>query len=183
MLDDEQIIEGCIKKDAQCQSMLYKKYAASLYVIALRYTVSKEDAQDVLHDAFLKIFDNIKQFSVGEKKGTLLGWLTRIVINQALAQHKMNTKVVYSDECVEEISDKSVIQSDKLTHKILLDFIRDLPHNCRIVFNLCGIEGYSYEEAAKMLNFTGVNCRVQMSRAKNILREKVNNFMEKENKK
>ncbi len=179
-LNEEQIIEGSKVKDSRSQALLYKQYAPFLYGMALRYTKSVQDAQDILQEAFVRIFDNIEQYS---GKGTIQGWMTRIVINQALKLHKSQSKhpIIDSyDDYQEEIPDHSVIESDKLTHEILLGFIRDLPNGYRIVFNLCEIEGYSYDEVAEMLNCTPSTCRSQLFKAKNALRKRVNDFNEKE---
>jgi len=180
MLEDAQIIEGCIRKNQQSIALLYERYASPLYATALRYAKSEADAQDILHDAFIRIFDNIEQF---EGKGTLFSWLTQIVVNQALTwiKQKQRRHIVNYDDYEEVIADESVIDSDKLTHNILLDFIRELAPGQQAVFNLCELEGYSYKEVAEQLNSSELNCRSQLFRAKNILRKRVNDFLITEN--
>jgi len=181
MMEDAQIAEGCIKKNQQCIALLYEKYASPLYATALRYAKSEADAQDILHDAFIHILDTIKQF---EGRGSLLGWLTKIVINQALEWHRLQKKknTVSYDDYEEFIADESIADSDKLTHEILLDFVRELAPGQQAVFNLYEIEGYSYKEIAKQLNSSELNCRSQLFKAKNILRKKINEFLEQENR-
>jgi RNA polymerase sigma-70 factor (ECF subfamily) len=181
-LDGKQIIieDGKIK-DAKSQSLLYTRYAPYLYGQALRYTKSKEDAQDVLQDTFLTVFENIGQYN---KKGTIRAWMTRILINRAISMGKGRSKLIVFesfDDHDEEVIDHSIVQSDMFAHEILLDFIRDLPSGCQMVFNMCGIEGYSYEEAAKILNCSLITCRAQFSKAKNALRKKINDFNESKN--
>ncbi len=180
VLNEEQLIEGIKQGDSQCQSLFYKKHASFLYGMALRYTQSEEDAKDVLQDAFIKIFDNIKQYS---GKGAVGAWMTRVVINQALKLYHRRQKhqmLSLDDENQEEIRDESIIASDMLTHEMLLGFIHDLPDGYQMVFNLCEIEGYSHEEVAEMLNCTASTSRSQLSKAKNSLRKKINDFNEKE---
>jgi len=180
MVEEVQIIEGCIKNDQQCKALLYKNYAPALYGVALRYTQRKEDAEDILHDAFLKIFDNIKQYS---GKGSLLGWLSRIIINQAMDFHHQKPKAIFVDygDYEEMIADETIIDPDKMTHKILLGFIKELPQMYQSMFNLCVIDGYSYDEAAKELRCTASECRTGLFRARNMLKRKVNNFLKEEN--
>lgn len=178
MLEDAQIIEGCIKKDTQCRAMLYEKYAPFLYGVALRYTQTKEDAEDILHDSFLHIFDNLTKF---EGKSAFPYWLKSLVINQALSYYRRRVKMKSTDfnSYKAPIEDKTIVNSDMLTHQILLGFIRELPQGQQTVFNLCAIEGYSYHEAAKEIHCTESTCRTQLLRAKIRLRERINDFLKK----
>jgi RNA polymerase sigma-70 factor (ECF subfamily) len=166
-------------KDNQRETLLYQQYASYLYGIALRYTTSIEDAQDVLQETFLKIFDNIEQY---DQRGAIRSWMKRIVINQALKLREKQSKIKYEDytDYEELIADDSIVQPDMLTHEILLEFIRDLPEGYQIVFNMCEIEGYSPYEVAKILNCKPVTCRSQLFKAKRILRERINEFNEME---
>jgi len=181
VLSEEQIIKGCKVKDSRSQALLYKQHASVLFGMALRYATCSDDAQEILQDAFLSIFDNIKKYS---GKGSIRAWMTRIVINEALTLYKSRAKqpgMDNYDDYEEKISDSSVTESDALSHEILLRFIQDLPDGYRMVFNLCEIEEYSHEEVAKMLNCNESTCRSQLFKAKKTLREKINEFNKKEN--
>ena len=182
MLEDIQIIEGCIDKDPQCRKLLYEKYAPSLYAVALRYTKSEQDAQDVLQESFLRIFDNIKQY---KGKGGFPQWLARVVVHHALnynRHHQTYVNKVHFDDYEERIADAPIADASVLTHKVLLGFIQELSPGYRSVFNLCAIEGYSSEEAAKQLHCSSSTCRTQLLKAKKLLQKKVNEFLIKENK-
>ena len=178
-MKEEQIIDGCKLKDSQSQTLLYKQHASILFGMARRYTSCDADAKDVLQDAFLKIFDNIGKYN---RKGSIRAWMMRIVINEALRLYQLHNRhqIENYDDYEEEIVDNSVVVSDTLTHEILLGFIHELPDGYRMVFNLCEIDGYSYEEVAKMLNCTTSTCRSQLFKAKNTLRKRVNEFNKKE---
>ena len=109
--------------------------------------------------------------------------MTRIVINQALKLYQLNKKafpVENYEDYQEKLSDVSITDSDKLSYNVLLDFIRQLPDGYRMVFNLCEIEGYSYEEVSKILHCTNATCRSQLFKAKNVLRKKVVEFTKNE---
>ena len=180
VLNEEQLIEGITRGDSRCQSLFYKQHAPFLYGMALRYTPSPEDAKDVLQEAFIKIFDNIEHYN---GIGVIKAWMTRIVINQALKlykRQKIRQMLSLDDENQEEVGDESVVDSDMLTHEILLRFIQELPDGYRMVFNLCEIEGYSHEEVAQMLACSTSNSRAQLAKAKRVLRKKINDFNEKE---
>ncbi|MDR0606425.1 MAG: RNA polymerase sigma factor [Bacteroidales bacterium] len=181
ILDGKEIViekDGKIR-DSQSQSVLYKHYAPYLYGMALRYTRSEEEAQDLLQDIFLTIFDNFGQYS---GKGPIRAWMTRIVINRALSLRDNSKHALFDnyDNQIEEIADNSIIESDMFAHEILLGFIRDLPKGYQIAFNLCGIEGYSYNEVAKILKCSVSTCRTQFFKARNALRKRINDFNEKE---
>jgi len=180
VLNEDKIIEGVKKKDSRSQALLYKQHASFLYGMALRYTRCGEDAQDVLQEAFIKIFDSIWQYS---KKGSLRAWMMRIVINEAIFLYRERSKqptLENFEDYQEIVPDLSAAVSDNFTHDILLGFIQDLSDGYRTVFNLCEIEGYAQEEVAKMLRCNASTLRSQLSKAKNLLRKKVNEFIENE---
>lgn len=175
---EEEIIEGCLKKDKKYMELLYKRYSSKLYNCALRYTKKVEDAEDVLQDAFIQIFEHMNQYN---GKGTFMGWMKTIVINQALMLYRKNLQYLQFqsgdyEEIKENIKDGSIIQNDFLTHKLLLDLIQNLPDGYRMVFNMHEIEGFSYDEIAVFLNCAPSTCRSQLFRAKRILQEKINTF-------
>lgn len=172
MSNDEQIISGCINGKEKYRYMLYKQYSPILYGTALRYTNTEDDAQDVLQEAFILIFDNIKQYN---GKGKLVAWMNKIVINQALKlyQKQIKNTLVDYEEYENTLIDNSVVEYDWLSYQVLLDLIHQLPAGYQMVFNLCEIEGYSYEEVAKMLNCSPGTCRSQLFKAKKKLKQKI----------
>ena len=172
-LNEEQIIEGCKAKDCRCQALLYKQNASMLYGMALRYCAFEDDAKDVLHDAFLKIFESIEQYN---GKGTFRAWMMRVVVNEATDLYRRRKQTELFDDFEEEIMDNSVVVSDMLKHEILLKFIQELPDGYRVIFNLCEVEGYSQTEAAEILNWNPSTCRSQLFKAKNALRKRVEEF-------
>ena len=172
MSSDEQIISGCINGEEKYRYMLYKQYSPILYGTALRYTNTEDDAQDVLQEAFILIFDNIKQYN---GKGKLVAWMNKIVINQALKlyQKQIKNTLVDYEEYENTLIDNSIVEYDWLSYQVLLDLIHQLPAGYQMVFNICEIEGYSYEEVAKMLNCSPGTCRSQLFKAKKKLKQKI----------
>ena len=181
VLTEEQLIKGIKRGNSKCQTLFYNQHAPVLYGIALRYTESETEAKEVLQEAFIKVFENIEQYS---GTGIVRAWMSRIVVNQALKLYHRKKKhdfLAIDDEKNQmELIDESVTDSDMLTHEILLQFINELSDGYRMVFNLCEIEGYSHEEIAKTLNCSASTSRSQLFKAKKILQRKINDFHEKE---
>ncbi|MBO4403565.1 MAG: RNA polymerase sigma factor [Bacteroidales bacterium] len=176
VFSDEQLIEGCLRRDNAFREALYRKYAKDLYLCALRYSNCEEDAQDVLQDAFLMIFEHMAQF---RKEGNLSAWMRTIVIRQAMHLYRRSLKrwqhtLPLDGEQEVVLEDPSGTALSRLQHQQLLQLVQELPTGYRMVFNLCEIEGYSYEEAAEMLHCSQANCRSQLARAKSRLRERIN---------
>ena len=87
--DIENIIEGCRRRQSKAQQTLYELFSARMYGVCLRYAGSREDAEDILHEGFMKVFGKIHQF---EGKGSFEGWIRRIMVNTALEKYRNQYK-------------------------------------------------------------------------------------------
>lgn len=146
-------------------------YSSELLTVARRYVTNNMYAEDVLQESFIKAFDKINHFD--EKKGSLGAWLRKIVINTAL---KNLSKKCFTQEIYPEVQyDISLHPSiyEKLDAEDLMKVINKLPDGYRQVFNLYVVEGYSHKEIGEMLNIREVSSRSNLSRAKEILRIKI----------
>ncbi|MBP5396522.1 MAG: RNA polymerase sigma factor [Bacteroidales bacterium] len=175
-LSDEYLVEGCLKRDNACREALYRKYSGDLYQYALRYASCKEDAEDILQEAFLVIFERIGQF---RNEGGLLSWMRTIVIRKAMRHYKRSLKrwrheIPYQENITEYGADSETLPCHQIEYLSLLQLIQSLPDGLRMVFNLCEVEGYNCETAAEILDCSPSNCRSQLSRAKNRLRKLIN---------
>ena len=140
MLSEKQLIEGCLKHDRKIQKILYERFASAFLGVCSRYTRDRSEAEDVLQEAFLKIFTNIKQYC---GSGSFEGWMRRIVINTAISHYRQNVKHYYKQEITDvketKIDDFDMFEAD-FTHDELLQVIRKLPRGYQMVFNLYSIE-------------------------------------------
>lgn len=170
-VSDEKLIVGCQKGKRDFQQALYDKYSAGMYLVALRYTKAQQEAEDILQEAFIKVFKNIKNF---RKDSSLAYWIKRIVVNTAL-NHQRSKLYLYPMVDVNDLQqyteNEDVISS--LSYEELLLLIRELPTGCQVVFNLYAIEGYKHHEIAKQLGISEGTSKSQYSRAKSLLVEKV----------
>lgn len=164
----EKHIKQCVKGSVKAQKQLYNTYSPVLYGVCLRYSKSEVEAGEILQESFIKIFDNLKQFSF---KGSFEGWMKRIVVHTALNYFKKNKKHIHN-ECIDDIlSVDNYIEdvSANINAEDILKLVQQLPCGYRMVFNLYAIEGYSHQEIAKSLNITVNTSKSQLSRARKIL--------------
>lgn len=150
-----------------CQQEVFRRYAGKMLAVCSRYTRHRMEAEDVLQDAFIKVFDHLEKFQF---KGSFEGWIRRIVINTALKNFE---KKGFSHEQIgleysEERASDPAIYSD-LQSEELMRLIRSLPEGYRLVFNLYAIEGYSHKEISEMLGIQESTSRSQLVKARKLL--------------
>jgi len=165
----EQLIIKCKKNNRKAQGELYSLYASKLFTLCLKYSKSYAESEDNLQDAFVTIFSKIKQYS-GE--GSFEGWMKRIVINTALqCYRKASVLDVIKDDVLEE--EVVEVEVDQVPLEFLLTIIQELPDKYRLVFNLYVLDGFSHKEIAEMLNVSVGTSKSNLSRARGILKEKI----------
>ena len=168
---EKQLIKGCIREDRYCQQQLFKQYAGKMFSVCLRYTRHEMEAEDVLQDAFIKVFDNIGKF---EFKGSFEGWIRRIVVNTALKNY--SKKSFKQEQIGLENHPELPMEPDIYKHleeEALLGIIAKLPEGYRLVFNLYAIEGYSHKEIADMLGIQESTSRSQLVKARKMLQSMI----------
>ena len=167
---DQRLVKNCRKGDSKAQRELYERYAPQMLSVCRRYVRSLEDAEEVLSNAFIKVFAKIDQYS-GE--GALGGWIRRIMVNEALnyIRYQKNLFVEVDHENHAEISHSGF--SDKMDADHLLAMVAELPLGYRTVFNLYGIEGYTHKEIGEMLGISENTSKSQLSKARKHLQERL----------
>jgi len=165
----EQLINGCKQNERKAQSEIYQLFAGKLFGLCLKYSRNYQEAQDNLHNGFLTIFDKMEQYKF---KGSFEGWLKRIIINTALQTYRdKNILNLVSDEFPEEVDLE--IEGENISLDYLLELIQGLPTRYRLVFNLYVLDGYPHKEIANMLSISEGTSKSNLSRAKVILRDKI----------
>lgn len=163
-MDEKKLIQDCIKEKNSAQKYLYDYYSPKMYYVCLRYARHSSEAQDMLQDGFIKIFDNISSF---KSNGSFEGWIRRIVVNTAL-NYCRKSSFKQEQLGIEDYQDK-VVNSKAISNmgeKELLEIIQQLPDGYRMVFNLSVIEGYCHKEIAEMLNITESTSRSQLAKSR-----------------
>jgi len=172
MLNEKKLIELLKKNSESAFVELYNRYSPVLFGICLRYAKERTDAEDILQESFIKIYENIQSFK-GE--GSLEGWLKRIVVNVSINHYRKKIKegTISTDEDIkyEEIIPENIFS--ELTSKELIGLIQRLPEGYRMVFNLYAIEGFKHNEIAELLGYTESTSKTQLMKAKKILQQYV----------
>lgn len=170
MHNDLAMVKGCQKGNPLMQRLMYETYSPKMFPVSLRYSKNEEDAEDILQEAFIKVFKNIRTF---RQDGNLGAWIRKIVINTAL-NHNRSKLYLHPAKDVNEIEyelpQEEMVISD-YNYQELIALIRQLPDRCQVIFNLYAIEGYKHQEIAKMLKISEGTSKSQYARAKKLLQE------------
>ena len=147
----EQLIKQCQKGNRKAQKELYDRFSDAMFSCCLKYAPNYQEAQDVLQDSFITIFEKIGQF---EHKGSFEGWCKRIAINTALQTYRgakvytMQTENLTSEEIIEIEDPKDLGMQE------LLEMVQELPDRYRLVFSLYTRDGFSHKEIAGFMRIT-----------------------------
>lgn len=166
-MDEKQLIKACVNNDSKAQRLLYEKYDARFFAVCKRYFTDIQQAEDALVKGFLKIFQNLQNYSF---EGSFEGWMRRIMINECLMELRKNkifhlnvddysSSISSNQEASQQIEEEDVMK--------LLDY---LPEGCRLVFTLYVIEGYKHKEIAESLGITEGTSKSQLNLAKTKLK-------------
>ncbi len=167
-MNEQSLIERCLRKDNNAQRELYERYSPKMLAVCHRYAVNREDAEDMLQEGFVKVFMQIGSY---EGRGSFEGWVRRIMVHTCINQLKKHKKFQENLDIIHahgmptrSESIPSIVQAKQIT-----ECIRLLPVGYRTVLNLYAIEGYSHREIAEILDIEESTSRSQYTRAKNLL--------------
>jgi RNA polymerase sigma factor (sigma-70 family) len=169
------ILEECKRNNKNAQAGLYSRLAPALLGLCLRYMQDRDEAEDVMQDAFVKIFSNIRSYK-GE--GSFEGWAKRIAINTALNALKKKNKIHFERnlEIVENI-DFTEGEEYHVNADDIMQCLDKLPVGYRTIINLFLVEEFSHKEIAEKLNIQESTSRSQYTRARQallkLLKEKI----------
>jgi RNA polymerase sigma-70 factor (ECF subfamily) len=170
MLSEGELIEGCRKGNRASQKTLYERYCRKMLVVCLRYSKTTAEAEDILQEGFVKVFNGLKEFRQESKLET---WITRIMVNTALNVQRRKL-YLYPMVDVEDLNLPDVeLSVSGINFRQLLEMIQTLPHGCQIVFNLFAIEGFSHKEIAEQLGISEGTSKSQFARARSLMQAKL----------
>jgi RNA polymerase sigma-70 factor (ECF subfamily) len=170
----DNIIKGCLKGDRKSQEQLYKMFSNRMFGLCLQYADNHDDASDILQEGFIKVFRKMDQFS---GKGSFEGWIRRIMINTALERYRSQLHLYpLTENSVSGVETVHEEVFEKLSSQDLLKLVQGLTPRYRMVFNMYAIEGYSHKEIAEAMGITVGTSKSNLSRARDILQEKVKKY-------
>jgi len=163
------IVEDCVQNKAKAQMQLYDLYCNAMFIIAQRYVKDTFIAEDIMQEAFIKVFKNIQHFK-GEV--SIGAWIKKIVINQCIDYlKKKKIELVALNENKHNLAiENDWLVDDEISISHIKTAINSLPEKYSVVINLYLIEGYNHKEIAQILNITEVASRSQLMRGKNKLK-------------
>ena len=171
-MSEAEIIQGCLDNQASAQEKLYGLYARRMMAVCIRYTRSRFEAEDVFHDAFVKVFANMHSW----KGGSFEGWMRRIFVNTAINHYHQNRK--FFDHVDSSYVETTLSSSDNviadLSNQDLLNMVNRMPDGYKVIFNLHVVEGYNHNEIAEMLHIAEGSSKSQLSKAKAYMKKLLN---------
>ncbi len=165
---DADLISKCLRQNASAQRQLYDCYFNYAMAIALRYCERREEAIEVVNDAFLKVFSNLKTYDTAYP---FKSWFRQILVNTAVDHYRKNQRKIPSSAHmhVEGSQDPEIF--GKLTAGEIMHCVQQLSPAYRIVFVLYAVEGYKHHEIAGMLGISEGTSKSNLATARSKLKE------------
>jgi RNA polymerase sigma-70 factor, ECF subfamily len=176
MVPEEELVKGCLKGDAHCHRMLYQQYAAKMLTVCLRYGNTRQEAEDILHEGFIIVFEKLHQFKM---LGSLEGWIRKIMVNKCIQSFNDRSKMFPVID-IEYVENSISSTDDVLSHlgfNQLIEMVQELPPVYKMVFNLYVFERMSHKEIAENLGIAVGTSKSNLSDARTLLKKKIEHSM------
>ncbi len=178
MTETEKIINACKRGKKKAFTKLYSMYAPKMLGVCMRYCKSREEAEDVVQEGFIKVFQKIDTFAF---KGSFDGWIRRLMVNTAINHFKANKKYYEhefyaGDSSVAEDTSYDVYNREittPLAQEVLMNMIQRLPQGYRMVFNLFVFENLSHAKIARILDISESTSKTQLFKARRKLKKEL----------
>ena len=170
-MSEKQLIEGCLNGKRSDQEELYNLYSSKMMGLCMRYAGDRETARDLLQDGFVKVFTSLHLYS---GTGALETWMRTIFTNVAI-EHLRKKDFLHDTMDLDSIQAfaEDDTTASKLSAKMIMELVQQLPDGFRAIFNLYAIEGYSHREIADKLHISEGTSRSQYARARQLLKERM----------
>ena len=175
----DEIVDGCIKGQRKFQELLYRNFAGKMFAVCMRYSYSREDAEDMLQEGFLKAFNSIEKF---RGDGSFEGWLRRIFVNTSIEMFRKNSKMYPLTELNQSVANNQVVSNDivsNMSANEMMQMIQKLSPGYRVAFNLYAIEGFTHKEIGDMMGISEGTSKSQVARARMLLQRMIEEHSKK----
>lgn len=166
---EQDLIEACVRRERWAQKEIYEAFYGPMMGLCIRYSNNKEDALDILHEGYIKVFRNIGRYKPGT---SLYSWIRSIMVNTAIDYYRKAVRRRTED--LETVYDLSISDPDiisKLATEDLLEAVQQLTPSYRTVFNMYVVEGYSHKEIGDELGISESTSRSNLVKARKKLQE------------
>jgi RNA polymerase sigma-70 factor (ECF subfamily) len=178
------IVAGCLRNERRAQEEFFKMYYGKMLSVCMRYIKDRDSAQEVLQDAFIKVFEKLELFDF---RGSIEGWLRRIVSNtaiDAIRKAKRNPFLSGDDNDFKQVAENEMEKQEDLAFmqikaEVAMEAIQSLSPAYRTVFNMYVFEEYTHKEIAEILGINEGTSKSNLSKAKLNLQKKLNLKFEK----
>ncbi len=161
---EQTLIQACINKERWAQKELYEEFYGKMMGVCMRYATNREEARDVLHEGFIKVFKNLHKYNPGT---SLSAWIRRIMVNTSIDFYRKNSKRRTEDiDQVQHYSSNEPDAVSKVSEREILKAVQKLSPVYRTVFNLYAIEGFPHKEIAQKLGITESTSRSNLLKAR-----------------
>lgn len=167
---ETQLIKKAKKRDRNAQRQIYERYAPKMLSVCRRYISDIHYAEDVMIDAFMKVFTHLDKFRF---QGSFEGWIRRIMINQSISFLRSKKQMVFTEDLTIFPEESWVNSNQELEVEEIQQVIDNLPDGYKMVFMLYAIEGYKHAEIADMLGISESTSKSQLFKARKMLQKKV----------
>lgn len=168
------IIKGCTEYDRDSQKAFFKYFYGKMKAVCLRYAKDQDEAEDIVQEGFIKVFDNIHKYEV---TGSIEGWVRRIFVNTAIDYYRKN-KNKYNIDDETNVKDESYEEVDmgenlygQIKQQDIIEAMKELSPAYRTVFNLYAIENYTHNEIAEILDINIGTSKSNYAKAKANLKQ------------
>lgn len=166
------LINACKANDRESQRQLYKHFYNYGMTVCMRYADSREEAKEILNDAFVKVFLKIDKYS---SSLSFKGWLNKILVNTAIDHYrKFQNKPQTVDIVHARHYEVEATALQNLSVEEIFEMIKQLPPSYRMVFNLHAVEGYNHPEIAEKLGISVGASKSNLAKARMRLKAMIN---------
>ena len=177
-MEEQELATRCARRDKEAREELFKRYSSRLYALCLRYTRNRQEADDLLQDAFVRVFDKIGRFQ-WQGEGSLLRWMSRIALN--LFFNKKRRKRLFCETDIGSLEEMPEEPDFEETQQIppekLKTFLDGLPERYRTVFQLYCIDNLSHAEIAGLLGIKEKTSSADLARARALLSKQIKAYL------
>ena len=158
-------LQACLRGERLAQKAFFERYKGKMFALCLRYANSREDAEDILQEGFVKVFRDLHQYT---GLGNFEGWVRKVFVNTALQYLQKQKKNPSTTELNgQDFPDEAEpFHGDEPPAKNMVRILQQLPPGFRTIFNLHVLEGYSHPEIADILGISVGTSKSQLLRAK-----------------